>query len=230
MGANVLRILDAGTLQVRLLRSFQKCLLQSPGRGELLRSWLKFLGEERTQTGQKKKCLSVCNLAFLWRQEKAYLWRTSLYLAASASAEFFADIALCPMEAVKVRIQTMPGFAGTLREGFPIILNNEGFNGYVLFSPGSFLVEPRGRNRRSYGMIWSSLSLRKILTPFPPATLPRSSSSQCRGQASTFFSFFLDFNLFFAKINFFFFFFFFFYASVTFFSFFFCFCNFFFFF
>jgi hypothetical protein len=35
-------------------------------------------------------------------EEKAYLWRTWLYLAASASAEFFADIALSPMEAVKV--------------------------------------------------------------------------------------------------------------------------------
>ena len=34
-------------------------------------------------------------------EENAYLYRTSLYLAASASAEFFADIALAPMEAVK---------------------------------------------------------------------------------------------------------------------------------
>merc|ERR1711884_498038 len=63
-------------------------------------------------------------------EENTYLWRTSLYLAASASAEFFADIALCPMEAVKVRIQTMPGFANTLREGFPKILNNEGLGGF----------------------------------------------------------------------------------------------------
>jgi len=63
-------------------------------------------------------------------EEKAYLWRTSLYLAASASAEFFADIALCPWEAAKVRIQTMPGFANTLREGFPKILKNEGLNGF----------------------------------------------------------------------------------------------------
>ena len=44
-------------------------------------------------------------------EEKAYLWRTGLYLAASASAEFFADIGLCPFEAMKVRIQTQPGFA-----------------------------------------------------------------------------------------------------------------------
>jgi hypothetical protein len=32
--------------------------------------------------------------------------RTLVFLGASASAEFFADIALCPMEAIKVRMQT----------------------------------------------------------------------------------------------------------------------------
>lgn len=35
-------------------------------------------------------------------EETAYTYRTVLYLAASASAEFFADIALSPMEAAKV--------------------------------------------------------------------------------------------------------------------------------
>lgn len=63
-------------------------------------------------------------------EEKAYLWRTSLYLAASASAEFFADIALAPMEALKVRIQTQPGFPATLRAGFPIIMQQEGWWGF----------------------------------------------------------------------------------------------------
>jgi len=63
-------------------------------------------------------------------EENAFLWRTSLYLAASASAEFFADIALCPMESVKVRIQTQPGFARTLREGAPKIFKEEGFSGF----------------------------------------------------------------------------------------------------
>lgn len=62
-------------------------------------------------------------------QETSYLWRTSLYLAASASAEFLADIALCPMEAVKVRIQTQPGWANTLRAGFPKLYNEEGLWG-----------------------------------------------------------------------------------------------------
>ncbi len=65
-------------------------------------------------------------------EEKTYLYRTSLYLAASASAEFFADIALSPMESVKVRIQTSPvgTFPTTLREGFPKIMKSEGLNGF----------------------------------------------------------------------------------------------------
>ncbi|XP_053431536.1 phosphate carrier protein, mitochondrial-like [Nycticebus coucang] len=58
--------------------------------------------------------------------EKAYAWRTGLYLAASASAEFFADLALAPMEAVKVRVQTQPGFAGTLRAAAPRMYGEEG--------------------------------------------------------------------------------------------------------
>merc|ERR1712054_93748 len=59
-------------------------------------------------------------------------YRTSLYLAASASAEFFADIALSPMESCKVRIQTSPvgTFPTTLRGAFPRILKEEGINGF----------------------------------------------------------------------------------------------------
>ncbi|PAA54498.1 hypothetical protein BOX15_Mlig010018g1, partial [Macrostomum lignano] len=58
--------------------------------------------------------------------ENAFLYRTSLYLAASASAEFFADMLLAPMEATKVRIQTKAGFANNLREAFPKMLAAEG--------------------------------------------------------------------------------------------------------
>ena len=64
----------------------------------------------------------------------AYKWRTSLYLAASASAEFFADILLCPFEACKVRIQTQPGWARTLREGMPKLHSEEGIAGFVVSS------------------------------------------------------------------------------------------------
>merc|ERR1712026_510527 len=65
-------------------------------------------------------------------EENTYLYRTSLYLAASASAEFFADIALSPMESVKVRIQTSPvgTFPTTLREAGPKIYAAEGINGF----------------------------------------------------------------------------------------------------
>jgi solute carrier family 25 phosphate transporter 3 len=61
----------------------------------------------------------------LMGEENAYLYRTSLYLVASASAEFFADMALCPMEAVKVRIQTSD-YSSTLRDCFPRMKAEEG--------------------------------------------------------------------------------------------------------
>jgi len=65
-------------------------------------------------------------------EENAYLYMTGLYLAASASAEFFADIALSPMESVKVRMQTSPlgTFPTTLREGALKIYAAEGLNGF----------------------------------------------------------------------------------------------------
>ncbi|KAB0336945.1 hypothetical protein FD755_025792, partial [Muntiacus reevesi] len=59
-------------------------------------------------------------------EENAYLWHTSLYLPASASAKFFADIALAPMEAAKLQIQTQPGYANTLRDAAPKIYKEEG--------------------------------------------------------------------------------------------------------
>jgi len=62
--------------------------------------------------------------------ELAYTWRTSVYLASSASAEFFADILLAPMEAVKVRIQTSPGAPPTLRGCVPFIYKTEGLSGF----------------------------------------------------------------------------------------------------
>ncbi|VDN01211.1 unnamed protein product [Thelazia callipaeda] len=63
-------------------------------------------------------------------EERAYKWRTSLYLAASASAEFFADVMLAPMEATKVRIQTAPGAPPTLRRCAPMIWRQEGISGF----------------------------------------------------------------------------------------------------
>merc|ERR1711973_904106 len=64
-------------------------------------------------------------------EENTYLYKTSLYLAASASAEFFADIALSPMEAVKVKMQTskLGPFPTTLRSAAPTLYRAEGLNG-----------------------------------------------------------------------------------------------------
>lgn len=56
--------------------------------------------------------------------------KTVVYLGASASAEFLADIALCPMESVKVRMQTtIPPYATTLREGWSKVAQKEGVAG-----------------------------------------------------------------------------------------------------
>jgi solute carrier family 25 phosphate transporter 3 len=70
--------------------------------------------------------------------------KTIVYLGASATAEFFADMALCPFEAVKVRMQTtMPPYARNLRDGWSKIVQKEGVAGYVLllsvvtFFPGA---------------------------------------------------------------------------------------------
>lgn len=56
--------------------------------------------------------------------------KTIVYLGASATAEFIADIFLCPFEAIKVRMQTtLPPYAHSLREGWSKIVAEEGFGG-----------------------------------------------------------------------------------------------------
>jgi solute carrier family 25 phosphate transporter 3 len=56
--------------------------------------------------------------------------KTVIFLGASASAEFLADLALCPFEAIKVRMQTtLPPFASTLREGMSKVIASEGIGG-----------------------------------------------------------------------------------------------------
>jgi len=52
--------------------------------------------------------------------------RTAVYLASSAAAEFFADIALCPLEATRIRLVSQPTFASGLVSGFTKIAKNEG--------------------------------------------------------------------------------------------------------
>ncbi|MED6144960.1 Mitochondrial phosphate carrier protein 2, mitochondrial [Stylosanthes scabra] len=61
--------------------------------------------------------------------EFATKYKTLIYLAGSASSETIAGVALCPFEAVKVRVQTQPGFARGLSDGLPKILRTEGVSG-----------------------------------------------------------------------------------------------------
>ncbi|TLS25255.1 hypothetical protein PpBr36_07680 [Pyricularia pennisetigena] len=62
--------------------------------------------------------------------EYAHQYKTGVYLAASASAELIADAALCPFEAVKVRMQTtIPAqYKGTF-DGISQIIAKEGASG-----------------------------------------------------------------------------------------------------
>ncbi|CAI9104833.1 OLC1v1003600C1 [Oldenlandia corymbosa var. corymbosa] len=57
--------------------------------------------------------------------------KTAIFFLSSASAQTFADIALCPFEAVKVRVQTQPNFAKGLLDGFPKLYATEGFSGFL---------------------------------------------------------------------------------------------------
>jgi solute carrier family 25 phosphate transporter 3 len=51
-----------------------------------------------------------------------------VYIAGSASAEFLADLAYCPFEAVKVRVQTRPDFAVGMMDGLPKMVAEDGFS------------------------------------------------------------------------------------------------------
>lgn len=68
--------------------------------------------------------------------EKAVQNRTAIYLASSASAEFFASIALCPLEATRIRLVSQPTFASGLVSGMSKLASQEGLGAfYAGFGP-----------------------------------------------------------------------------------------------
>lgn len=90
--------------------------------------------------------------------------KDSIYIGSSALAEFFADIALCPLEATRIRLVSQPTFASGLASGFSRILREEGigsfYNGFtpILFKQipyniAKFLVFERAAEGvfKSYG-------------------------------------------------------------------------------
>lgn len=63
-------------------------------------------------------------------EDVASKYKTFVYLGASASAEFLADIALCPFEAIKVKTQTtIPPYASGVIDGWKKITAVEGIGG-----------------------------------------------------------------------------------------------------
>ncbi|KAI9668558.1 MAG: mitochondrial phosphate carrier protein [Alyxoria varia] len=69
--------------------------------------------------------------------------RTAVYLTSSALAEFFADIALCPLEATRIRLVSQPDFATGLLSGFSKIAKQEGLGAfYSGFGPILFKQVP----------------------------------------------------------------------------------------
>ncbi|KAK3013667.1 hypothetical protein RJ639_008538 [Escallonia herrerae] len=55
--------------------------------------------------------------------------KSLIFFISSASAEVIANVALCPFEAIKVRVQAQPHFAKGLADGFPKLYASEGLRG-----------------------------------------------------------------------------------------------------
>ncbi|CAH0032249.1 hypothetical protein V2G26_001324 [Clonostachys chloroleuca] len=136
--------LDPVTYNRGLIGGFRQ-VVQSEGAGALLtgagptfagyflQGALKFGGYEFF----KKQAINTLGL------ETASQNRTAVYLASSASAEFFADIALCPLEATRIRLVSEPTYANGLIGGFSKMLKNEGIGAfYAGFGPILFKQIP----------------------------------------------------------------------------------------
>lgn len=68
--------------------------------------------------------------------ENAVNNRTLVYIASAAVAEFFADVALCPLEATRIRLVSQPTYANGLIGGFTKMLSQEGVGAfYAGFGP-----------------------------------------------------------------------------------------------
>ncbi|KAJ5382300.1 Mitochondrial carrier protein [Penicillium concentricum] len=69
--------------------------------------------------------------------------RTAVYLASAGAAEFIADIALCPLEATRIRLVSQPTFASGLLPAMTRIMKEEGIGAfYSGFGPILFKQVP----------------------------------------------------------------------------------------
>ncbi|KAI3531224.1 hypothetical protein CABS01_05527 [Colletotrichum abscissum] len=136
--------LDPATYNRGMIGGFKQ-VIQNEGAGALLTGFgptaagyflqgsLKFGGYEFF----KQQSINVIGY------ENAVNNRTAVYLASSAAAEFFADIALCPLEATRIRLVSEPTYANGLIGGFSKMLKNEGIGAfYAGFGPILFKQIP----------------------------------------------------------------------------------------
>jgi solute carrier family 25 phosphate transporter 3 len=88
--------------------------------GYFVQGWFKFGGVE----------FFKIKLANRYGEQKAWERRTVIYLAASAMAEFIADLFLCPLEAIRIRSVSDPTFPKGLGAGASKMLASDGFLGF----------------------------------------------------------------------------------------------------
>jgi len=84
--------------------------------GYFIQGWFKFGGVEFFKIKMTQSM----------GDEKAWKYRTGIYLAAAAGAEFIADIFLCPLEATRIRLVSNPTYADGLLSAFPKIIREDG--------------------------------------------------------------------------------------------------------
>lgn len=110
-----------------LVQGFQ---MMTAEKMSLMRGWMPTLVGYSVQGANKFGFYEYFKYEFARLQGKDPNEKDPLsWAAASASAEFIADIGLCPFEAVKVRVQTDPGFANGLADGMPKLFAAEGLGG-----------------------------------------------------------------------------------------------------
>lgn len=88
--------------------------------GYFIQGWFKFGGVE----------LIKVNAAQYMGEEKAWEYKTGIYIAAAAGAEFVADLFLCPLEAVRIRAVSDPTWSTGLGDGFAKMAKAEGIGGF----------------------------------------------------------------------------------------------------
>jgi len=102
--------------------------------GYFIQGWFKFGGVE----------FFKINITQAIGEEAAWNSKTSIYLAASAMAEFIADIFLCPYEACRIRLVSQPDYADSLMGVAKRMSSEMGFVGafYSGFVPILFKQVP----------------------------------------------------------------------------------------